>query len=223
VEQHLVWVWLVLEIASAGVFLHAGIKFPYFVFFAKDNGLRPGETNRSMLLAMGFMAFLCIFLGVFPQPLYNVLPFGEVHYQAYTFAHVVSQLQLLMLSALVFFLFLPLLKRTETISLDTDWFYRLGGRRVYRFMDVVFNNLNRICDQLVVQNLVGAINRFGQNVPAQLSRWVLVPFYRFQARGAEALESYRRGIQHAFDAGVVPLGISAAVSGLFVIILFWFR
>lgn len=223
VEQHLVWVWLILEIASAGVFLHAGIKFPYFVFFAKDNGLRPGETNRSMLLAMGFMAFLCIFLGVFPQPLYDVLPYGEVHYQVYTFAHVVSQLQLLMLSALVFFLFLPLLKRTETISLDTDWLYRLGGRLVYRFMDVVFNNLNRLCDQLLVQNLTGAINRFGQNVPAQLGRWVLVPFYRFKKRGVEALESYRRGIQHAFDAGVVPLGVSAAVSGLFVILLFLFR
>ena len=26
------WAWLILEIASAGTFLHAGIKFPYFVF-----------------------------------------------------------------------------------------------------------------------------------------------------------------------------------------------
>ena len=223
VEQHLVWVWLVLEIASAGVFLHAGIKFPYFVFFAKDNGLRPGETNRTMLLAMGFMAFLCIFLGVFPQPLYDVLPYGEVHYQAYTFAHVVSQLQLLMLSALVFFLFLPLLKRTETISLDTDWFYRLGGRLVFRIMDVVFNGLNRLCDRFLVQNLTGAINRFGQNVPALLSRWVLMPFYRVRGKGAEAVDGYRRGIQHAFDTGAIPLGISAAVSGLFVLLLFWLR
>jgi multicomponent Na+:H+ antiporter subunit D len=223
VHQHLVWVWIVLEIASAGVFLHAGIKFPYFVFFAKDNGLRPGETNRPMLLAMGFMAFLCIFLGLFPQPLYDVLPYGEVHYQVYTFAHVVSQLQLLMLSALVFFLFLPLLKRTETISLDTDWFYRLGGRLVYRSMDVVFNGLNRLCDRLLVKDLTGAANRFGQNAPSLVSRWVLIPFYRFRGKGAKAVDGYRQGIQHAFDAGVVPLGISAAVSGLFVLLLFWLR
>jgi multicomponent Na+:H+ antiporter subunit D len=222
-EQHLVWVWMVLEIASAGVFLHAGIKFPYFVFFAKDNGLRPGETNRTMLAAMGFMAFLCIFLGVFPQPLYDVLPYGEVHYQAYTLAHVISQLQLLMLSALVFFLFLPLLKRTETISLDTDWFYRKGGRGLYRLVDVVFNNLNRICDQQLAKGLTGVVNRLAGNAPARLSSLILVPIYRLGGRGVEAVDNCRRGIQHAFDAGAVPLGISAAVSGLFVLLLFLLR
>jgi multicomponent Na+:H+ antiporter subunit D len=223
VAQHLVWVWLVLEIASAGVFLHAGIKFPYFVFFAKDNGLRPGETNRTMLAAMGFMAFLCIFLGVYPQPLYDVLPFGEVHYQAYTLAHVVSQLQLLMLSALVFFLFLPLLKRTETISLDTDWFYRKGARGLYRVVDALFNNLNRACDRMLAQELTGAVNRFAANAPVRVSSWLLTPIFRLQARNSEAVENFRRGIQHAFDAGVVPLGLSAAVSGLFVVLLFLLR
>ncbi|MDJ0721062.1 MAG: Na(+)/H(+) antiporter subunit D [Desulfobacterales bacterium] len=223
VAQHLVWVWLVLEIASAGVFLHAGIKFPYFVFFAKDNGLRPGETNRTMLAAMGFMAFLCIFLGVYPQPLYDVLPFGEVHYQAYTLSHVVSQLQLLMLSALVFFLFLPLLKRTETISLDTDWFYRKGGRAAYRVVDALFNNLNRACDRMLAQGLTGAVNRFAANAPARASSWLLTPIYRLQGRNGDAVDNFRRRIQHAFDAGLAPLGISAAVSGLFVVLLFLLR
>ncbi len=223
VAQHLVWVWLVLEIASAGVFLHAGIKFPYFVFFAKDNGLRPGETNRTMLAAMGFMAFLCIFLGVYPQPLYDVLPYGEVHYQAYTLAHVVSQLQLLMLSALVFFLFLPLLKRTETISLDTDWFYRKGGRGLYRVVDAVFNNLNRACDRMLAQGLTGAVNRFAANAPARASSWLLTSIHRLKGRDGKAVDNFRRGIKHAFEAGVVPIGISAAVSGLFVVLLFLLR
>jgi multicomponent Na+:H+ antiporter subunit D len=40
-RRHLQWVWLALAAASAGVFLHAGIKFPWFVFFQKDSGLRP--------------------------------------------------------------------------------------------------------------------------------------------------------------------------------------
>jgi len=220
VNEHLVWVWLVLEIASAGVFLHAGIKFPYFVFFAKDKGLRPGETHRSMLVAMGFMAFLCIFLGVFPQPLYKVLPFGEVHYQAYTFAHVVSQLQLLMLSALVFFLFLKLLKRTETISLDTDWFYRKGGRGLYRVVDALFNNLNRICDQSLSRGLTGAVNRFCRDAPARLSRWLLTPFVRLAGGGANP-KRVDQVIQDAFDNGIIPIGLSAAVSGLFLILLFY--
>ena len=39
--EHLTLVWFLLVAASAGVFLHAGIKFPWFVFFQKDSGLRP--------------------------------------------------------------------------------------------------------------------------------------------------------------------------------------
>jgi multicomponent Na+:H+ antiporter subunit D len=39
-DGHLLAVWLLLTAASAGVFLHAGIKFPWFVFFQKDSGLR---------------------------------------------------------------------------------------------------------------------------------------------------------------------------------------
>ena len=41
--QHLAIVWFLLAAASAGVFLHAGIKFPWFVFFQKDSGLRPAD------------------------------------------------------------------------------------------------------------------------------------------------------------------------------------
>jgi multicomponent Na+:H+ antiporter subunit D len=42
-DQHLALAWFVLTAASAGVFLHAGIKFPWFVFFQKDSGMRPAE------------------------------------------------------------------------------------------------------------------------------------------------------------------------------------
>ena len=34
-DEHLFYVWLGLVAASAGVFLHAGIKFPWFVFFKR--------------------------------------------------------------------------------------------------------------------------------------------------------------------------------------------
>ncbi len=119
-------IWLLLNLASAGVFLHAGIKFPYFVFFAKDSGLRPKEPPMNMLLAMGFLAFLSIFIGVYPSVIYRILP-HPVRYIPYTASHVIGQLQLLLFSALAFFVFLRLLQRTKTISLDTDWFYRKGA------------------------------------------------------------------------------------------------
>ena len=122
-DGHLQAVWLLLAAASAGVFLHAGIKFPWFVFFQKDSGLRPPEPPASMRWAMVFFAFLCIALGIWAEPLYALLPY-PVQYEPYTVAHVVTQLQLLLFSGLAFFVMLPYLKRTPTITLDVDWLWR---------------------------------------------------------------------------------------------------
>ncbi|MHC8441630.1 MAG: Na(+)/H(+) antiporter subunit D [Candidatus Eutrophobiaceae bacterium] len=122
-DEHMLYVWLLLQAASAGVFLHAGIKFPWFVFFQKDSGLRPPEAALEMKLAMGFFALLCIVPGIFPELLYQMLPW-PVAYEPYTAAHVLAQLQLLLFSGLAFFLMLGWMKRTVTISLDLDWIWR---------------------------------------------------------------------------------------------------
>jgi multicomponent Na+:H+ antiporter subunit D len=126
-DDQMLIIWLLLAAASAGVFLHAGIKFPWFVFFQKDSGLRPAEPPLNMRLAMYFMSFLCLALGVYPQPLYAILPY-PVDYVPYTGEHVVFQLQLLLFSGLAFFLLLGMLRRTLTITLDVDWFWRGLGR-----------------------------------------------------------------------------------------------
>jgi multicomponent Na+:H+ antiporter subunit D len=126
--QQLFVIWMLLAAASAGVFLHAGIKFPWFVFFQKDSGLRPTEPPWSMRLAMLLLAALCIGLGVWYEPLYGLLPF-PVRYEPYTGHHVVAQLQLLLFSGLAFFVLLPWLRRTPTITLDTDWFHRVPFTR----------------------------------------------------------------------------------------------
>jgi multicomponent Na+:H+ antiporter subunit D len=124
-HEGLLIVWLLLLAASAGVFLHAGIKFPWFVFFQKDSGLRPPDPPASMRWAMILFAFLCIALGVWPQPLYTMLPY-PVDYVPYTGAHVLTQLQLLLFSGLAFFVMLDYLKRTPTITLDFDWLWRIA-------------------------------------------------------------------------------------------------
>ena len=123
-DEHLFVVWMLLAAATAGVFLHAGIKFPWFVFFQKDSGLRPPEPPWNMRAAMVLVSALCIGLGVFYQPLYRLLPY-PVDYAPYTGFHVVAQLQLLLFSGLAFFVMLDWLRRTLTITLDFDWFYRL--------------------------------------------------------------------------------------------------
>ncbi len=128
------WIWAILLFASAGVFHHSGIKIPYFAFFAHDSGLRPKEAPKHMLWAMGLTAFLCIAVGVYPDPLYALLPY-EVKYESYTTEHVITQLQLLMFSALAF----TVLMRTgiyppelKSINVDSDWLYRRFLRRLIK-------------------------------------------------------------------------------------------
>ena len=132
--QHLEWVWYLLAAASAGVFLHAGIKFPWFVFFQRDSGLRPDDPPWNMRAAMIFFAVLCIGIGVLPGPLYALLPY-KVDFVPYTASHVVFYLQLLLFSGLAFFLILGWLKRTLTITLDVDWLYRRLGPALAEHLD----------------------------------------------------------------------------------------
>ena len=132
---HLEVIWYLLAAASAGVFLHAGIKFPWFVFFQKDSGLRPPDPPWNMRAAMLLFAALCVGLGVVPGPLYALLPF-KVDFVPYTGSHVIFQLQLLLFSGLAFFLMLGWLQRTLTITLDVDWLYRRLGVVVLRQFDL---------------------------------------------------------------------------------------
>jgi multicomponent Na+:H+ antiporter subunit D len=146
--EGLAFVWFVLAAASAGVFLHAGIKFPWFVFFQRDSGLRPKDAPWNMAAAMLLFAFLCILLGVAPDLLYRFLPY-PVEYQPYTAGKVVFYLQLLLFSGLAFFLLLPLMRRTETISLDFDWLWRVGLVRLLQSLGAAWSGMTRRLEPLL--------------------------------------------------------------------------
>ncbi len=126
-EDHRALVVLALTMASSGTFLHTGLKLPYYMFFGTDRGLAAREPPRNMLIAMGMAAVLCIAIGVFPEPLYALLPY-PVDFEPYTGQHVTESLGILMFTALGFVIFLRALDPENTISIDTDWFYRKGAR-----------------------------------------------------------------------------------------------
>ena len=127
-------VWLALLFASAGVFHHAGIKIPFFAFFAHDSGIRTTEPPLNMLIAMGIAAILCVFIGSYPWLLYSLLPF-EVNYVPFDRSHVLAQFQLLVFSAAAFTwlkisgIYPPELHST---NIDAEWFYRRLAPRAAR-------------------------------------------------------------------------------------------
>ncbi len=125
-HEGLTIVYVVMLFASAGVMEHSGIKIPFFAFFSHDSGLRPKEAPRYMLLSMGITAFLCVLIGVFPGLLYDILPY-PVDYAAYTFSHVLTQLELLIFAVLAFALIVLSGKypaEMRATNLDADWLYR---------------------------------------------------------------------------------------------------
>ena len=152
-------VWLALLFASAGVFHHSGIKIPYFAFFAHDSGIRVKEAPTNMLVAMFLAAFVCIFLGVYPWPLYAILPY-PVDFDPYTVAHVLTQSQLLFFSALAF-VFLQLTKlyppELPGVNIDSEWLYRRFVPRSVHSAIATFSPLDRRLRVVVRQTVVGGV------------------------------------------------------------------
>jgi multicomponent Na+:H+ antiporter subunit D len=131
-EQHKYWVGFLLLLASAGTFLHTGLKVPYFIWFGKNKPSadvlnRAAEPPKNMMVAMAIASALCIFIGCYTPYLYKMLPY-PVEYQPYTAYHISETLQILLFTGVGFFLLLNKLRPEAKISLDLDWVYRMGGR-----------------------------------------------------------------------------------------------
>ena len=209
-HNKLVIVWLMLQFASAGVFHHAGIKVPFFMFFGHDSGIRAKEPPLNMLIAMGVAAFVCVFLGVYPYPLYDILPY-PVDYVPYTGAHVIGQLQLLMFGALAFCLLIlsgyyP--AEMRAINLDTDWFYRRFSIWSYRIFDAFFNRINQICESVLVQDFTSYLTRWGDNAAARLLLGLMLPVFKVFGVSRDRQDWWSSRINTLFHDNAVPIGIS---------------
>ncbi len=141
------FIFLMLYLASIGTFFCLTLKLTNGIWFGKNNdgngeekieGAREAPIN--MLIAMGLAAFACIVLGVYPQILYQILPY-PVDYKPYTAQHVVSTMQLLLFTTAAFWLYIGKLGGECTITLDTDWFYRMPGRLFLSFCRKPLSNL----------------------------------------------------------------------------------
>ena len=137
-------IYLMLEGASIGTFLHTGLKLPWNIWLQGMNAppaeieakLKDSALNSpvNMLIGMGILAFLCILLGVFPKILYNLLPY-PVEFVPYTLTRVFSLTQMFIFTFLGFWLLRKLVVGHPTYTLDTDWLVRIPGKLFLQFCD----------------------------------------------------------------------------------------
>jgi len=168
-EDHHTWAALLLTLASAGTFLHTGLKVPYFIWFNREEPpFEPPkkEAPWNMMAAMGTGAYFCIMLGCNPQFLYSMLPY-PVDYQPYTATHVMASYQILLFTMLGFFLLLKQLKPKPLIGLDVDWFYRKGSIPFMAFC----RNVPAAIDTVVVSRLHATVALPLLRLCSRLSSW----------------------------------------------------
>jgi multicomponent Na+:H+ antiporter subunit D len=165
IEEHHYIVWLFLLFASAGVLEHAGIKIPFFAFFAHDSGLRAKEPPKNMLAAMSIGAILCVLIGVFPGQLYMLLPM-EMDYHPYDTTHVLTQLQLLCFGALGF---ITLMKtgvypdEKRAVHVDAEVLYRKLGPWLVRTVGSTVGRVDAYVRSSVMElfdSVLGASDRW---------------------------------------------------------------
>jgi len=166
-ELHRPIIHLLLHLASIGTFLHTGLKLPYGTWFGrvpaggKVEEIEANEPPLNMLIAMGMAAFLCIYTGIYPKVLYNLLPY-PVSYHPYTSYHVVAMMQLLLLTAAAFWIYIDKLGGEATISIDTDWFYRKPGLLLLWFCIHPLQNL-RLGLQRSLAGMVAGVTGLSRN------------------------------------------------------------
>lgn len=218
---HMAVIWITLLFASAGVFHHSGIKIPFFAFFSHDSGIRTKEAPLHMLLAMGAAAFLCVFIGAFPGPLYSLLPY-PVDFAPYTASHVTAQLQLLFFSALAFTLLMlsgiyP--AEIRAVNLDADWFYRKGARAFMWVLDNPMAGLGAKAGKVAFDIIPSSLAWAGRNPAAVLRIAADTVLLKFTV--PEKREDIKRRIEReikTYPGDVVkhrPIGLAVLLATLF--------
>jgi multicomponent Na+:H+ antiporter subunit D len=159
-------IYLLLEGATVGTFLHTGLKLPWNIWLQgreepppeiraklKDSAF---NTPVHMLVGMGLLAFLCIFMGVYPKILYDMLPYS-VTFIPFTVTRVFSITQMFIFSFLGFWLLRKLVRGQPTYVIDTDWLVRMPGKYFLNFCKgpvISFGNwldrqINQITNSLI--------------------------------------------------------------------------
>jgi multicomponent Na+:H+ antiporter subunit D len=135
-------IYLLLEGAAVGTFLHTGLKLPWNMWLQGKDEPEPEirarledsgrNTPIHMLIAMGILAAICVAIGVHPAILYDMLPY-PVEFVPYSTTRVFAQLQMFIFTFLGFWMLRKMVRGHASYTLDTDWLVRVPGAMLLRF------------------------------------------------------------------------------------------
>ncbi|SEA60833.1 multisubunit sodium/proton antiporter, MrpD subunit [Desulfuromusa kysingii] len=210
-NNHQLVIMSMLLLAAVGTFLSVGIKLPYFIFFGpRDSGLKPKEAHWNMQVGMFMAAFMCIFLGFYPDYLYDMLPYA-VHYHPYTSYHLTETFHLLGFTGLGFYFMVKYLKPHDVSNLDLDWFYRRGAGWFMWFANKPVSSTNEWISNVyknIGLRLTMALARALSWFDWEGIDWALDGSARGVVKGGEQVRQFQTGkLQHYIGAAVALLFI----------------
>ncbi|MBW2001042.1 MAG: Na(+)/H(+) antiporter subunit D [Deltaproteobacteria bacterium] len=221
VEAHMPVLELMLILASVGTFL-SFVKLGYFAFFAENPEIKSKEAPFNMQLAMGLTAFLCVFIGLYPKILFDILPYSVVHYHPFSASHIFGVIQLFMLAGVAFILAKAMVVPHRATILDFDYFYRMGGRGLIWVSTVPMSNL-RSTLQVRFSRAVYVIARLARN-PILILEIPTAYVYLRITKGLRYVSGYSSDETYDEDLYRRPIGVGVllAIILLFVFALIYF-
>lgn len=207
-HEHLFWPWLILEISTVGIFLAVAIRLPYFLFFGKDSGLRPKDAPAGMLGGMALLGFFCLFFGLAPQTLYDLLPY-EIDYHPYSLGKITIVMQWILAAGIAFIFLKKGLAPKPGILLDFDWLYRKGGILFYEAADKSLNGANALTKRYFVDGFVRGVCNFFESGASRTTAWAMTPIWMMQGHNAEEIDHLQQSVFRRSKRGAFQIGITA--------------
>ena len=207
---------ILLMIASVGTLLSVALKVNYFVFFGKpstgcvDHGecagriegcadieVKPVPLNMKIAMVMGTAG--CVLIGMMPNLLYGLTPFGSDGHP-FTVDHVTQYIELFAAATLVFVMYIDHMAPHVAVTLDFDWFYRKPLAAAVRWTSVAVSGVFEACGSLI------------SRLVACGSRYLHRPAAALEDMGVKVL--HRKGGIEDDDVLVKPAGMLVATNVL---------
>ena len=160
---------------------------------------------------MGISSFRCVFLGCNPQWLYDLLPNGAMGYHPYDATHVITQLEILLFSALAFTLLNLWGKyppELPSVNLDVDWIYRKLGRGFLGLGAIFWNGTNNLAHGLLVSGLTAKVCIFAKSAQVNSAEFFCNLLKVFGVSGSLGVKNDQI-MKRRVRLGIYPIGLTA--------------